>query len=122
MKYVVTESQYNLLVESLDKLFSLRGFSPRFVRRLVPMLKTVQDDLDWGVIENSYPCEFSSVGEFIEESCDMLTEIYIDSINDMVVDSKDKDELYYYFLHRFSSYLHKVYHQRCAGGNLTEED
>ena len=121
MKYIVTESQYNLIVESLDKLFSLRGFTPRFVRRLVPMLKTVQDDLDWGVIDEIDPCQFSYVGEFIEESCDMLTDIYIDSINDMVVDNKDKDELYYYFLHRFSPYLHKVYHQRCAGGNLTEE-
>jgi hypothetical protein len=121
MKYIVTESQYNLLVESLDKLFSSRGFTPRFVRRLVPMLKTVQDDLDWGVIDEIDPCQFSSVGEFIEESCDMLTDIYIDSINDMVVDNKDKDELYYHFLHRFSPYLHKVYHQRCAGGNLRED-
>jgi hypothetical protein len=121
MKYIVTESQYNLLVESLDKLFSSRGFTPRFVRRLVPMLKTVQDDLDWGVIDEIDPCQFSSVGEFIEESCDMLKDIYIDSINDMVVDNKDKDELYYHFLHKFSPYLHKVYHQRCAGGNLTED-
>jgi hypothetical protein len=120
MKYIVTELQYNLLVESLDKHFRVNDFTPRFVRRLVPMLKTVQDDLDWGVIDNSYPCEFDSVGEFIEESCDMLKDIYIDSISDIKVDSKDKDELYYYFLDRFSPYLHKVYHQRCAGGNIVE--
>ena len=116
----ITESQYNLLGESLDKHFRVRDFSPRFVRRLIPMLKTVQNDLDWGVIDNSYPCEFDSVGEFIEESCDMLKDIYIDSIYDMIVDSKDKDELYYYFLHRFSPYLHNVYRQRCVGKNITE--
>jgi len=120
MKYIVTELQYNLLVESLDKHFRVNDFTPRFVRRLVPMLKTVQDDLDWGVIDNSYPCEFDSVGEFIEESCDMLKDIYIDSISDIKVDNKDKDELYYYFLDRFSSYLHNVYKQKCAGGNITE--
>jgi hypothetical protein len=121
MKYIVTELQYNLLVESLDKHFRVNDFTPRFVRRLVPMLKTVQDDLDWGVIDNSYPCEFSSVGEFIEESCDMLKDIYIDSISDIKVDSKDKDELYYYFLDRFSPYLYNVYKQKCGGINLKEE-
>jgi hypothetical protein len=121
MKYIVTELQYNLLVESLDKHFRVNDFTPRFVRRLVPMLKTVQDDLDWGVIDNSYPCEFDSVGEFIEESCDMLKDIYIDSISDIKVDSKDKDELYYYFLDRFSPYLYNVYKQKCGDINLKEE-
>jgi hypothetical protein len=121
MKYIVTESQYNLLVESLDKHFRVRDFTPRFVRRLIPMLKTVQDDLDWGVIDEINPCDFSSVGEFVAEACDMLKDIYIDSIYDIKVSPKDQDVLYYYFVDRFSPYLHKVYNQRCAGGNLRED-
>jgi hypothetical protein len=120
MKYIVTESQYNLLVESLDKNFRVTDFTPRFVRRLVPMLKTVKDDLEWGVLDEINPCEFSA-GEFVAEACDMLKDIYIDSIYDIKVSPKDQDALYYYFVDRFSSYLHKVYYHRCAGGNLTEE-
>jgi hypothetical protein len=120
MKYIVTESQYNLLVESLDKNFRVTDFTSRFVRRLVPMLKTVKDDLEWGVLDEINPCEFTQ-GEFVAEACDMLKDIYIDSIYDIKVSPKDQDALYYYFVDRFSSYLNKVYHQRCAGGNLTEE-
>ena len=120
MKYIVTESQYNLITESLGKHFRRNDFTPRLVRRLVPMLKTAQDDLDWGVIDNINPCEFS-VGEFIAEASDMLKDIYIDSIYDIKVSPQDQDALYYYFVDRFSSYLNKVYYQRCAGGNLTED-
>jgi len=120
MKYIVTESQYSLIVESLGKHFRKNNFTSRFVRRLVPMLKTVQDDLEWGVLDELNPCEFSK-GEFVAEACDMLKDIYIDSIYDIKVSPKDQDALYYYFVDRFSSYLNRVYNHRCAGGNLTEE-
>jgi hypothetical protein len=89
----------------------LESLSPKIRRRLkYHMLKS---DLDYGVIDEMNPCEYSTPGEFVAEACDMLKDIVLDYYFDIRVSSSDKDQLYYYFVNEFGSYLVEIYHRRC---------
>jgi hypothetical protein len=64
-------------------------------------------------------CDYSSVGEFIEEICDMLNERILDEIvasTHVKVSLKEKDDLYFYLLDTFGGYLIKKYKKRCNDG------
>jgi hypothetical protein len=58
------------------------------------------------------PCEFSNIGDFVAEACDMLAHNYLE---DLQVSSKDKDNFYFTLVDLFGEYLSKVYKQRCEG-------
>jgi hypothetical protein len=59
------------------------------------------------------PCEFSDIGDFVAEACDMLAHNYIE---DLQVSSKDTDNFYFALVDLFGEYLSKVYKQRCVNG------
>jgi hypothetical protein len=106
MKYVITESQYALLTESL---------SPE-VRRRLPF-KNMMNHLEWGILDEMDICEYNDIGEFVSNACDSLVEMYGDYlVNDFdyVLEPKDRDSLYYYFVDRFGDYLVKYHKNKCA--------
>ena len=97
MKYIITESQYNLLTESL---------SPE-VRRRLPF-QNLMNDMEWGILDEMDVCEYGDVGEYISNACDSLVEMYYDYfVNefDYVLEPKEKDSLYYFFVDYFKKFL-----------------
>jgi Zn-dependent M32 family carboxypeptidase len=56
------------------------------------------------------PCEFSNIGDFVAEACDMLTNNYLE---DLEVSSKDKDNFYFALVDLFGKHLVNLYKQRC---------
>jgi hypothetical protein len=106
MKYIITESQYNLLSESL----SIN------VRRRFPF-KNLMNDLEWGILDELNTCEYDDINEFVSNACDSLVELYHDYfVNDFdyVLKPKDRDSLYNYFVNKFGNYLVKYYKNKCA--------
>jgi hypothetical protein len=64
-------------------------------------------------------CDYSPVGEFIGEVCNMVNEriIYdITTSTNIKVSPKETDELYFYMVDTFGDYLAKKYKIRCADG------
>ena len=59
------------------------------------------------------PCEFSDIGDFIGEACDMLVHNYLE---DLQVSSKDKDGFYIALVDLFGKHLVNVYKERCIEG------
>jgi hypothetical protein len=102
MKYIITESQYVLLSESLSTE----------VRRRLPF-KNMMNDLEWGILDEMDICgDYDGVGDFIGDACDMLVEMYdVYFINDfdLNISPKDRDSLYYYFVDKFGNYLEKYF-------------
>ena len=107
MKYVITESQYVLLTESL---------SPE-VRRRLPF-KNMMNDMEYGILDEIIvPCEYDGIGDFIEDACDSLVGLYDNYFEqelDYTLTPKDKDSLYFYFVDFFSDFLIKYYKNKCA--------
>jgi hypothetical protein len=105
MKYIITESQYVLLSESL---------SPE-VRRRLPF-QNMKNDMEWGILDEMDICgDYDGVGDFIGDACDSLVEMYHDYfVNDFdyVLKPKDKDSLYYYFVDKFGNYIEKYFKDR----------
>jgi hypothetical protein len=60
MKYIVTESQYKLLIE-YDS--NEEGMSSKLRRRLAGLIQHAKDDLEWYVDDEMDPCQYSSVRE-----------------------------------------------------------
>jgi hypothetical protein len=97
MKYIITESQYNLLTESL---------SPE-VRRRLPY-KNLINDMEWAILDSMNPCDYEDIGEYISNACDSLVEMYYDYfVNEFnyVLQPKEKDSLYYFFVDYFKKFL-----------------
>ena len=110
MKYVITESQYVLLTESL---------SPE-VRRRLPF-KNMMNDLEWGILDEMDICgDYDGIGDFISDACDSLVELYDNYFGqelDYFLKPKDRDALYYYFVDKFGNYLEKYfkdYKNKCS--------
>jgi hypothetical protein len=97
MKYIITESQYVLLSESL---------SPE-VRRRLPF-KNMMNDLEYGILDEMDVCEYDDIGEFVSNACDSLVDF------DYVLKPEEKDSLYYYFVDKFGNYLVKYHKNKCA--------
>ena len=104
MKLIITERQNNLLNENFPT-----GLRRRF------NYDELKGHLDF-VMENYNPCDYSTLGDFIGEMCDMmvmdLVDDYYDTANEKV-DNKTKDDLYYFMVDNFADYLQELYDKQC---------
>jgi hypothetical protein len=107
MKYIITETQYNLLTESL----------PLEIRRRFPH-KNLMNDMEYGILDEIVaPCDYEDIGYFIEDACDSLVEMYDNYFEielDYTLTPKDRDSLYYYFVDFFRGFLIKYYKNKCV--------
>ena len=106
MKIIITERQHNLLMENL----------PSSIRRRFNV-KMIKDHLDFTILESINPCDYSTVGDFIGEMCDMMVgDILYDYEYEtgQSVGSKVKDDFYYFMTDNFADYLQNFYYKQCA--------
>ena len=93
------------------------SMSPHVRRRLD--FDVLRQEIDIIIDYELNVCDYSPVGEFIGEVCDILNERILDDIVDSTrikVSLKEKDELYYYLVDTFGNYLNKKYKVICADG------
>ena len=104
MKIIITESQSRLLKENF----------PIALRRRFNY-DELKGHLDF-VMENYNPCDYSTLGDFIGEMCDMLVvdlvDYYYDTTNEKV-DYKTKDDMYFFIVDNFADYLQEIYDKEC---------
>jgi hypothetical protein len=74
---------------------------------------SMKDNIDSIVDYELNPCEFSNIGDFVAEACDMLA---YNCLEDTQVSSKDKDGFYESLVDLFGEYLVNIYEQRCVEG------
>jgi tRNA(Met) C34 N-acetyltransferase TmcA len=104
MNIIITERQHNLLMENI----------PAALRRRFSY-NEIKGHLEF-IIQNYNPCDYGSLGDFIGEMCDMLV---LDLINDYYyenggkIDSKTKDNLYYFMVDVFANFLQDIYDKEC---------
>jgi hypothetical protein len=87
------------------------SISTHLLRRLP--FEGMKQDIDNLVDYEINPCEFSDIGDFVGEACDMLVNNYIEELE---VSPKEKDDLYIYFVDLFGKHLVNVYKKRCVKG------
>jgi hypothetical protein len=85
--------------------------SPYLRRRL--SFDSMKDNIDSIVDYELNPCGFSDIGDFIAETCDMLS---YNCLEDIQVSPKDKDGFYVAMVDLFGEYLVKIYKERCVKG------
>lgn len=105
MKIIITERQEDLLMENIPTAFR-RRFN----------YDEIKGHLDF-VMENYNPCDYGTLGDFIGEMCEMLVLDLIDDYYDEnggKIDSKTKDDLYYFMTDNFADYLQEIYDKQCA--------
>lgn len=83
-----------------------------YLRRRVSF-KDMKQDIDNLVDYELNPCEFSDIGDFVAEACDILTYNYLEELQ---VSSKDKDGFYIALVDLFEKHLTNVYKKRCVKG------
>jgi len=85
--------------------------SPYLRRRL--SFESMKDNIDSIVDYELNPCQFSDIGDFIAEACDMLS---YNCLEDIQVSAKDKDGFYVAMVDLFGEYLVSIYKKRCVKG------
>jgi hypothetical protein len=106
MKIIITERQNNLLMEDL----------PISLRRRINY-NILKDHLDFSILESVNPCDYSTLGDFIGEMCDMMVVAFLDDFeydSGLKVSPKDKDDFYYFMTDNFADYLQEFYDKQCA--------
>ena len=73
----------------------------------------MKENIDSIVDYELNPCQFSDVGDFIGEACDMLS---YNCLEEIQVSSKDKDGFYEALVDLFGEYLFSIYEKRCVKG------
>jgi hypothetical protein len=73
----------------------------------------MKENIDSIVDYELNPCQFSDVGDFIAEACDMLS---YNCLEEIQVSSKDKDGFYEALVDLFGEYLFSIYEKRCVKG------
>jgi hypothetical protein len=73
----------------------------------------MKENIDSIVDYELNPCQFSDVGDFIAEACDMLS---YNCLEEIQVSSKDKDGFYVALVDLFGEYLVSIYEKRCVKG------
>ena len=76
-------------------------------------VEVLKNELDY-LLEESEPCGYSNSGDFISEYCDILKDIVLD-YTDIEVSPKSKDQIYFYMVDNFGSYLDEIYRNECSG-------
>jgi hypothetical protein len=105
MKIIITERQNDLLMENI----------PAALRRRFNY-DEIKGHLDF-IMENYNPCDYSTLGDFIGEMCDLLVNDLIDDYyyeNGGKVEVKTKDDLYYFMADNFADYLQELYDKQCS--------
>jgi hypothetical protein len=77
----------------------------------------MKENIDSIVDYELNPCEFSDVGDFIAEACDMLS---YNCLEEIQVSPKDKDGFYEALVDLFGEYLVSIYEKRCIKGYKNE--
>jgi len=77
----------------------------------------MKENIDSIVDYELNPCEFSDVGDFIAEACDMLS---YNCLEEIQVSPKDKDGFYEALVDLFGEYLVSIYEKRCVKGYKNE--
>lgn len=106
MKIIITERQNKMLMENIPV---------RFRRRF--NLKMIKDHLDFTLLESLNPCNWNDTDEFVGDMCVMMVEDLINDFSNQTnekLKSSVKDELYYFMVNTFGSYLIKFHKQQCA--------
>jgi hypothetical protein len=85
--------------------------SPYLRRRL--SFDSMKENIDSIVDYELNPCQFSDIGDFIAEACDMLS---YNCLEDIQVSAKDKDGFYVTMVDLFGEYLVNIYKERCVKG------
>jgi hypothetical protein len=83
-----------------------------YLRRRLSFDK-MKEDMDNIVDYHLDPCEFSDIGDFVAEACDMLAYNYLE---DLQVSDKDKDGFYFAMVDLFGKHLVDLYKKRCVQG------
>ena len=73
----------------------------------------MKENIDSIVDYELNPCQFSDVGDFIAEACDMLS---YNCLEEIQVSPKDKDGFYVALVDLFGEYLVSIYEKRCVKG------
>jgi hypothetical protein len=89
----------------------LETISPYLRRRL--SFDSMKENIDSIVDYELNPCQFSDIGDFIAEACDMLS---YNCLEDIQVSAKDKDGFYVAMVDIFGEYLVNIYKERCVKG------
>lgn len=95
-----------------DNIKDINESVSTYLRRRLSF-EDVKQDIDNLVDYELNPCEFSDIGEFVAEACDMLAHNYLE---DLQVSSKDKDGFYVALVDLFGKHLVNVYKERCIEG------
>lgn len=109
MKILITERQNKILNENV----------PAGLRRRINKeeLKGLLDDnLAMMIIDNVFPCDWNDINDFVGDMCDMLVNDISDDYtydSKEEIDSKSKDELFYFMVDTFADYLQNVYDEEC---------
>ena len=95
-----------------DNIKDINESVSTYLRRRVSF-KDMKQDIDNLVDYELNPCEFSDIGDFVAEACDILAYNYLE---DLQVLSKDKDGFYVALVDLFGKHLVNVYKERCVKG------
>jgi hypothetical protein len=101
MKYIITESQYKMILNE--------DISTHLRRRL--HFDIMRDDMESIVEYELLPCEFRTPSEFVSEACDLLAQKYLE---DLTVSTKDSDGIYLFLVDLFGKHLVKIYNKECS--------
>jgi hypothetical protein len=95
-----------------DNIKDINESVSTYLRRRLSF-EDMKQDIDNLVDYELNPCQFSDVGDFIGEACDMLS---YNCLEEMQVSSKDKDGFYEALVDLFGEYLFSIYEKRCVKG------
>lgn len=101
MKYIITESQYRMILNE--------DISTHLRRRL--HFDIMRDDMESIVEYELLPCEFRTPSDFVSEACDLLAQRYAE---DLTLSSKDNDGLYLFLVDLFGKHLVEIYNKECS--------
>jgi len=107
MNIIITESQH--------QTFLLETISTYLRRRM--HMDDMKQEMDAIIEYHMIPCEFDNAGDFVAETCDMMTYGYLEDID---VSSKDRDSFYYHMVDLFGDYLVNHYNKKCSKKLRTE--
>jgi len=113
--YLGLNVEIGVTTKDCDNTENINESISSFIRRRLSF-ENMKQDIDNLVDYELNPCEFSDIGDFVAEACDLLAHNYLE---DLQVSSKDKDGFYISLVDLFGKYLVNLYKKRCKKG-LTE--